>query len=82
MWADLAPGRQQGAWDPSGSVIKILMYKKQVAMLRVVSVKGSRTLTVVAEVGTDKNVRIGVYFALWVLVMASIVGPNISHTFS
>lgn len=51
------------------------MYKKQVAMLTVVSVKGSRTLTVVAEVRTDKNLRTGVYFALWVLVMASIMGP-------
>lgn len=100
MWADLAPGRQQGAWDPSGSVTQVLtppkglktncpvpdiwspdfevglcfsneyrarrqsrlVYKEQVAMLTVASAKGNRALTVVAEVGTDKNVRAWVYF--------------------
>lgn len=31
-------------------------------MLTVASAKGNRALTVVAEVGTDKNVRAWVYF--------------------
>lgn len=28
MWADLAPGRQQGAWAPSGSVTQVLIPPK------------------------------------------------------